>query len=98
MIPDKLFGMYREYCIVKYQRDEEYGHYSSERGVLGYEENQNPKMLANTLIHEQLHLVVDEMGRKLKDEETVVNAMANGLSCLMQNNQELWRQILEDLK
>lgn len=55
---------------------------------------------ANTLLHEVLHAVVYTQGMDLSDdmEETVVNALSNGLTQVIRDNPQFIHYILDQLE
>ena len=61
-------------------------------------ETQKGSELVNTVIHEMLHGVWDEYVLPKDDEERMVSILANGITGLMRDNKELFRELLRNLK
>jgi hypothetical protein len=54
-----------------------------------------PDQEASTLMHEVLHALIDMYDLKLEDEERICECLANGLTCLFQDNPKLVKYIQE---
>jgi hypothetical protein len=77
------------------------GEYRSGEGTILVHAHQTPFELADTVIHELLHAIVDE--RDLHDvlgdrEEPVVRALAHGLTALFRDNPDFAKAWLSTVK
>lgn len=77
------------------------GEYRSREGTILVHTHQTPVEMADTVIHELLHAIIDE--RDLTDvlgdrEEAVVRAVAHGLTALFRDNPDFTKAWLTTLK
>ena len=91
--PDKIKIGYRNYKLEEWKQtvasaNEAQGQFFAKEGVIGYTAEETGVSHANTLIHEILHAIVYQWNMELeeKDEEKLVNGLANGLTTIFVDN------------
>lgn len=102
-IPSSLRIGYRVYRVkpMPADSDEVHGCCNHIQCVIRVEPTpNNPPEAANTLLHEMLHAIfaVYSLPEKELTEETVVSAVANGLSASIQDNKAAWDWIIDQLR
>ena len=72
----------------------------AKEGVIGYTAEETGVSHANTLIHELLHAIVYQWNMELeeKDEEKLVNGLANGLTTIFVDNPKLMDFLKDKIK
>lgn len=81
-------------CIPSDNGDHVFGEYDSVKNTIVLDKQQNPRALANCLLHEVIHAVIYQSGLNSegnclsneKDEELAVNAITNQLSQVIRDN------------
>ena len=103
--PDKIKIGYREYKLEECKQtvasaNEAQGQFFAKEGVIGYTAEEKGVSHANTLIHELLHAIVYQWNMELeeKDEEKLVNGLANGLTTIFVDNPKLMDFLKEKIK
>jgi len=75
------------------------GYHDSMEGIIYIASKDFPnEENVNTLIHELLHALWREYNLDRENEEHYVTVLANGLTRLMQDNPEMFKEMLKDLK
>ena len=105
MIPEKIKIGYKEYRLEKWKQtvasaNEAQGQFFAKEGVIGYTAEEKGVSHANTLIHELLHAIVYQWNMELeeKDEEKLVNGLANGLTTIFVDNPKLMDFLKDKIK
>lgn len=104
-LPHKVKVGYREYTIQPMfpseGGDTHLGLHYGNWGVITINYSANPnfpdKEIINTIIHELLHAVLSVQGHTFKNEEKVVDSIANGLMLLIEDNPHLFEWLIEQL-
>ena len=104
-IPEKIKIGYRDYKLEEWKQtvasaNEAQGQFFAKEGVIGYTAEETGVSHANTLIHELLHAIVYQWNMELeeKDEEKLVNGLANGLTTIFVDNPKLMDFLKEKIK
>lgn len=77
------------------------GQIHPDKHIIDYDESLNQVALANTLLHECMHGIVDMQGltfRREEEEENIVNALANGMSALIRDNPDFIKFLVKSLR
>jgi len=103
--PDKIKIGYRDYKLEVWKQtvasaNEAQGQFFAKEGVIGYTAEETGVSHANTLIHEILHAIVYQWNMELeeKDEEKLVNGLANGLTTIFVDNPKLMDFLKDKIK
>ncbi len=103
--PDKIKIGYRDYKLEEWKQtvasaNEAQGQFFAKEGVIGYTAEETGVSHANTLIHEILHAIVYQWNMELdeKDEEKLVNGLANGLTTIFVDNPKLMAFLNKKIK
>jgi len=103
--PDKIKIGYRDYKLEEWKQtvaraNEAQGQFFAKEGVIGYTAEETGVSHANTLIHEILHAIVYQWNMELeeKDEEKLVNGLANGLTTIFVDNPKLMDFLKDKIK
>ena len=103
--PEKIKIGYRGYKLEEWKQtvasaNEAQGQFFAKEGVIGYTAEETGVSHPNTLIHELLHAIVYQWNMELeeKDEEKLVNGLANGLTTIFVDNPKLMDFLKEKIK
>ena len=103
--PDKIKIGNRNYKLEEWKQtvasaNEAQGQFFAKEGVIGYTAEETGVSHANTLIHEILHAIVYQWNMELeeKDEEKLVNGLANGLTTIFVDNPKLMDFLKDKIK
>ena len=104
-IPDVIKVGYRNYKLEEWKQtvataNEAHGQFFAKEGIIGYATDEKGVSHANTLLHECLHAIVYQWNIDLgeKEEETLVNGLANGLTTIFVDNPKLMDYLKEKIK
>ena len=96
---------YKTYSLEEWKQtvasaNEAQGQFFAKEGVIGYTAEETGVSHANTLIHEILHAIVYQWNMELeeKDEEKLVNGLANGLTTIFVDNPKLMDFLKDKIK
>ena len=103
--PEKIKIGYKDYKLEEWKQtvasaNEAQGQFFAKEGVIGYTADEKGVSHANTLIHELLHAIVYQWNMELeeKDEEKLVNGLANGLTTIFVDNPKLMDFLKDKIK
>jgi len=100
LVPTHIKLGYRT-LIVEPKIMDDFGEYVNNENKILYNSKQTPPELVNTIIHELLHAIFEDRIVSLvsdKNEETIVNALANGLMSALVDNPELLNFLNNNIK
>jgi phenylalanyl-tRNA synthetase beta subunit len=88
--------VYKIKYVKRVDAQDSYGECVSSKSEIRIKRDQTPSEMGNTLLHEDLHALCENMGLRLDHslEEKIVTAFANGLSALIVDNPDHIKKII----
>jgi len=81
------------------KRNKAFGECAPDQGKIQFDSSQKRSELVNTIIHETLHGIVymfDINFKSMRDEETVIRKMANGIHTVFRDNPHFVEWIMQN--
>ena len=104
-IPEKIKVGYRNYKLEEWKQtvasaNDAHGQFFAKEGIIGYVADEKGVSHANTILHEILHAIIYQWHIDLeeKEEEKLVNGIANGLTTVFVDNSELMDYLKTKIK
>ena len=100
LVPTHIKLGYRT-LVVEPRLMDDFGEYINSENKIIYNSKQTPPELVNTILHELLHAIFEDRVVGLvsdRNEETIVNALANGLMSVFVDNPQLLNFIQNNIK
>jgi len=93
---------YRDFQLLfadKLETENMVGSCNATHGIIEIEDNRDCVEHTNTILHEILHAIFHTQGAGLsaKEEERIVNIVANGLTQVLRDNSDFIQSVLDDL-
>ena len=99
LVPTHIKLGYRT-LVIEPKIMDDFGEYVNNENKILYNSKQTPPELVNTIIHELLHAIWQDRVAELvsdKKEETIVNALANGLMTLLCDNPDMLKFLTDGM-
>ena len=104
-VPTSIKIGYRDYKLEEWKQtvataNEAQGQFFQKEGIIGYVADEKGVSHANTILHEVLHAIIYQWNIDLeeKEEEKLVNGIANGLTTVFVDNSELMDYLKTKIK
>tara|TARA_R100000093_G_scaffold8765_1_gene6074 strand:- start:2167 stop:2553 length:387 start_codon:yes stop_codon:yes gene_type:complete len=104
-VPTSIKIGYRDYKLEEWKQtvataNEAQGQFFQKEGIIGYVVTEEGVSHANTILHEVLHAIIYQWNIDLeeKEEEKLVNGLANGLTTVFVDNPELMDYLKTKIK
>ena len=104
-VPTSIKIGYRDYKLEEWKQtvataNEAQGQFFQKEGIIGYVADVKGVSHANTILHEILHAIIYQWNIDLeeKEEEKLVNGIANGLTTVFVDNSELMDYLKTKIK
>ena len=100
LVPTHIKLGYRT-LIIEPKLMDDFGEYVNNENKILFNSKQTPPELVNTIIHELMHAIFEDRIVSLvsdKNEETIVNALANGFMTALVDNPELLNFLNNNIK